>query len=249
MPQENLLAPQDSPVEDNKNYLTELVGEQKKFKTPEDLAKGKYEADLYIKTLEKNFDDLRKDYVKVQENASTTAKLEELIRQMEAKSKQNTTHEQPPVNDVKPAQLDPNELKSLVSNAVQEMKISDKQQENFNLVKTKLKEQFGDKYQEVLKQRITELELTDDDINTLAKKSPTAFFKTIGLEEKRQGDQYQAPPPNVNRFTPQGKQKRTWSYYKGLKEKNPNILLDPKINVQMHNDVLELGETAFYDVD
>ena len=35
-------------VDPNKNYLTELVGDGKKFKTQEELARGKYESDLYL---------------------------------------------------------------------------------------------------------------------------------------------------------------------------------------------------------
>lgn len=40
-------------------------------------------------------------------------------------------------------------------------------------------------------------------------------------------------------------QKRTESYYKKLKEKDPNIYLDPKFAVQMHNDAVALGASYF----
>jgi hypothetical protein len=74
------------------NFLENLVGDGKKFtdpealaNDPEALAKGKYEADKFVKDLERQNAELREDLEK-------TAKLDEL---MELVRNQNKTEVQP----------------------------------------------------------------------------------------------------------------------------------------------------------
>jgi len=83
--EENLMADQPDTIDTidpSKNYLAELVGEGKKFKTQEDLARGKAESDAYIKILEKRSDELRNDYLKLRDDYSSRAKLEEVVDQL-----------------------------------------------------------------------------------------------------------------------------------------------------------------------
>ena len=249
---ETLLGQDQEPkLDPNKDYEQELVGEGKKFKSTKDLARGKYEADLYVNTLTRQMDELRSDYLKLREDYTARAKLEELIGQLEAKqSQQHNNSEQPQAKEVKDKPgIDPTELKSLVSSSIQEYELTRKQTENFNKVKDRLQEQFGDNYQTVLKQQIAELGLSEEDVNALARKSPNAFFKTIGMDQQAPNQPFQSPLTSSQKpetFRPKGKDKRTWSYYQDLKKTSPNLYLDPKTNVQMHNDAMELGE-AFFD--
>ncbi len=244
--------PEDMPVVDqSKNYLTELVGDGKKFKSAEELARGKYEADLYVKSLEKKMDELRSDYLKVSEDASSRAKLEDLIGQLESKQQPHISNDNP-VKDVKQMPvIDSKEIESLVSNKIQEYELTKRQQENFNVVRNRLKEQFGDNFQNALKQQIADLGLSEEDINALAKKSPSALFKTLGMEQKAIEQSYRPPIASSQKpetFRPKGKDIRSWSYYQQMKKDNPKLYYDPKTNVQMHNDAIELG-AAFQDGD
>jgi hypothetical protein len=245
----NTLFDQNSaPASDpNKDYLSELVGEGKKFKTVQDLARGKFEADVYIDTLTKRQDEINTDYRRVLEESKAQAKLQDLIDRLEIAKIDNNTPS-PVMNDLekKPA-VDMNEIKSLIQTEIVQTKQQDKETENFNQVQRKLKEQFGSNYQTVLKEQMESLELTAEDIDRLAKKSPTAFFNTLGLNQ--QTTQNQLTPPRTQRndsFLPRGGEKRDWNYYLSLKKKDPAAWLDPKTAVQMQNDVLELGEKAFY---
>ena len=250
---ETLLGETSPELDPNKDYEQELVGDGKKFKTVKDLARGKYEADLYVNTLTRQLDELRGDYLKLREDNTARAKLEDLIGQLEGKQQQLTNSEQPlaklEVKD-KPG-IDPNELKSLVSSSIQEYEMTRRQTDNFNKVKAKLEEQYGEKYPSVLKNQIAELGLTEEDVNALARKSPTAFFKTLGIEQAPARDNFQNPvlsSQNSESFRPKGAQKRTRSWYLDMKKNDPKRYLDPKTNVEMHNDALALGE-AFFDVD
>lgn len=234
-------------LDPNKNYLTELVGEGKKFSTPEELAKGKFYADQTIEVMKKRQDELYADYVKLREENVAKAKLEDLIKQ--ATSQQLASSETTPANEVKdkPA-IDPSQLKNLIAEEYKNQKFLDKATENFNKVQEKLTETLGVNYSNVLKQRSSELGLSDEDINALARKSPAAFFRTFGIDQP-QGDTFQAPARSNQRsdsFAPRGAPKRTWAYYQELKKADPALYHDRKIGAQMAQDVVEQGD-AFYD--
>lgn len=250
---EDLLSETPLSVDPQKDYLTDLVGDGKKFKTPADLARGKYEADLHIANLERTKDQLRADYLKLQEEATASKKLSEYIDQIKALQQQPTSSNTPLANvdNTKPA-YDPKELESLVDTRMEAREASKKQSENFRLVQDRLKERFGNNFQTVLKQQIDELQLTPDYVNDLARRSPEAFFRTMGLKDQEQTQESFFTPPRSNQrsdgFHQKGSTKRTWSYYQELKKSNPTLYLDPKTVSQMTKDYAELG-SSFEDGD
>lgn len=231
----------------NKNYLEELVGEGKKFKTPEDLARGKYEADQMISHKNQQFDQLREDYLKLREEYTSRAKLEDLVDQLAqrqlASSESNTQN----TNEASKPSIDPKEIESLVSSKIQEFELSKKQTENFNQVRSRLSERYGNNYQSVLKEQIEQLGLTEMFVNDLARNHPQVLYKTLGLDQPKSSEQFQAPPRSQRNdsFAP-STQKRTWSYYQKMRKENPKLWLDNKTQTQMLKDRVELGD-AFED--
>jgi hypothetical protein len=228
--------------EDSTAELQRLEAEDHKA-----LAKRKLESDLYIKTLETQKDELRRDYLKLREDYDARAKLEEYIDKLERLPQPNSSNEQPLVKDDKQPQVD---IESLVSNKIQEFELTKKQTENFNTVRQKLEDQYGESYKNVLKRQSLELGLSDEDVNALARKSPKAFFKTMGLDALPEAETFQAPVRSNQRsvFTPKGETKKTWSYYQDLKTKDPKSYFDPKTQVEMHKSYEALG-SAFEDGD
>lgn len=237
-------------IDPNKDYLQDLVGDGKKFKTPQDLARGKAEADAFIETLKRQQDELRADYVRVREENVAKAKLEELIDRLQS-GQQKDNGKQPDAKELETKPFDPKELEGLIPREIEKYETQKKQSENFRIVQDKLTETFGANYQTVLNQRIKELGLTADDINALARKSPNAFFNTLGIARAPQSDTgFQSPPRSSQRsdnFAPRT-EKRTWSYYQKIKKENPTLYYSPKITNQMHEDYQSLG-TAFEDGD
>lgn len=244
----------DTPqLDQSKNYLAELVGEGKKFKTNEELARGKAEADLYIQTVNKRADQLRDDYLQLREQLNARdseetaqAKFEELLARYEV----NRTPPQLPVEtpERKPTPFDPSKLDSLIEEKLLKTEANRKAQTNFTEVQKKLKEQLGSNYQSILQDKMNELDLTTEDINALARKSPTAFFNTLQLNQQTENI-LGAPRSNQRSgFNPKTPERRTWSYYENLRKANPKIYYDPKIANQMHDDALALG-TEFQDGD
>jgi len=234
----------EAPVDQPDASLREEITNKWKDKPVEELLKAKVESDLYIKSLERQKDELRNDYLKQRDELLTKAKFEEYIQKMESLKDGQVT--EPKVNEVSEPKYDPKEIESLVLNKINETKKIEKETENFNRVQMKLQERFGNNYQSVLREQQINLGLSDSDVNDLAKKSPEAFFRMMNLNEGTK-ESFQAPPRSNQRmdnFAPKV-QKRDYNYYQELKKTNPRLYLDPKIAVQMHNDAVELGESFF----
>lgn len=250
---ETLLQSNDDHIEidENKDYLSELVGDGKKFKDFKDLAKGKYYADRQIEIQNRRIDQLRDDFIKERNDNIAKAKLQEYVDRLQ-------TLQTPPSNDTPPANgnqekpaINMDEIKSLMSNQIQEYESNKRQQDNFNQVQTKLVERYGKNYSTALGEQLQTLGMTAKQIDDLAKQTPQAAMRILGLDRQPQQENFQSPPHSSQRndkFAPQGAKKRTWSYYQELKKANPTLYLDRKIANQMVQDAAELGE-EFNDGD
>lgn len=246
-----LFQPETNTIDPQKNYRDELVGEGKKFKTDEDLARGKYESDAYINTLTKKLDEVQADMLRIKQESDARASLEDLVTQMK-------TPKEPAVNTITPSVLDgntkpylsnPDEVKHIASSTYNEMKLREQEDNNLDLIVGKLKERYGDNYTSQLKTQATSLGLSDQEVEAMARRTPNVLIKALGLDA-RQGEGFQAPPRSGTRtdqFSP-NVPKRTWAYYQNLKKTNSTLYWDPKTTVQMHKDAEALG-TAFEDGD
>lgn len=234
-------------IDPNKNYVEELVGEGKKFKTIEDLARGKFESDMYIDHFKQRHDELRDDYKRLKSEYEAGPALKELVDQLKnsQQSRNDDTHVE---KEDKSDTFDLTQIENLIQNKIASTKQQEREEQNFAMVQSRLMEQYGPQYQNALKQQITELGLTTDFVNDLARKHPKVLFRTLGLDGKTPSEQFQAPPQSMVRsdpFTPNSP-KRTWSYYEKMRKEKPAQYFDPKIQDQMFKDAVALGD-AFND--
>ncbi len=246
---DSLLANDEPTIDPAKDYVPELVGEGKKFKTLQDLARGKVEADLFIETKNRQFDELSKDYLELRKRYEAVPKLEELVDKLTSQQNTNTNSDHTPakVDMDKPA-YDPEQLDSLLNDKLQKHEASKRQAANLQEVQAKLEERFGKDYKSVLKAQTQNLGLTEDQINDLARTAPKAFFNTLGLNEVRKEDGFLSPPRSERRsdsFAPRT-EKRTYSYYQNMRKSDPAAWLSAKTHNQMIEDIKEQGEEAFY---
>ena len=218
-----------------------------KDKSKEEILEAKINSDLFIKTKNAQFDDLKKDYLELRERQQASADLKDLLDQIKKDRLNPDASNHLETNNQTGSSLKPEDIESLVTKQVSE-KLSEHQRillqrDNFNSVQTKLKEAFGNDYQASYKQRLDNLGITSEYADELAKNHPSVFIKTFDLEAQRSPSS-QAPPRTQQRqtsFAP-NTPVRDWAYYQELKKANPKIYLDPKISIQMHNDAIELGD-------
>lgn len=230
----------NNQLDPEKSYLEQLVGDGRKFKDQEALARGKYEADVYVKTLERKLDQVTTDYLEAKENAISKVEFDKLLEKLSVVERPSLATD---LNQRKP-EIDLTQLDSLVDNRLRAFENTKKQEENYRMVKNKLSETFGSN----LENHLSELGISGEEAAQLAKTNPNLLLKALGVDQQLKQPGFQAPPRNTSGFTPKPAQKRSWSYYQDLKSKNPNLWLDPKINVQMQKDHIELG-AAFEDGD
>jgi hypothetical protein len=239
---------QDPIIDDNKDYLSELVGEDKKFKTAAELAKGKWHADQTIEVMKQRMDQLRADFERERKQNLTREQLESVMTRFTQAPL--SSNEQPLVNEAehKPTSIDPNQIKTLVSQEYTEMRKREAEAANAKMVQDKLIERFGTSYQDALSRQAVELGLSDQEVNAMAKTNPKVFIRTFGLDAPAKTEGFQAPARNSFNFAPTGGPDRTWNYYQKLRKDKPNEYYSPKIQNQMVEDYTRLGN-KFEDGD
>lgn len=237
-------------IEEGKNYFEELVGEGKKYKDPEALARSNIYANAHIRNLEHRMDTIGEDYRRLLDESKNRPRLEELINKLVSdRNDDASSRNEPASNEDNNNRPDPELFRSFVSEEVQRIATTQKEKENYDMVLSKVRERYGSHYRDVLKDRGQELGLAEADINQMARRSPNLFFKTFDVETKPAGDMFQTPPTSQTRqssFAP-NTVKRTQSYYDKLNKEKPGIYLDRKIAIQMDKDAQELG-AAFFDM-
>lgn len=158
--------------------VAELVGEGKKFKSVDDLAKGKIEADGFI-------EKLKVENAALREALNTEANPDEILQRinglLQAKDRSTTnTHDQTSNQSTSTAApLTEEKVLELLSKRDQEEKIK-QNVETFNANVTKA---FGNKTGEVIATRLDELGMDEKSFKDLAAKNPNAALRILGLRE------------------------------------------------------------------
>lgn len=177
--------------EDNPNATVraeDLVGEGKKFKSVDDLARGKAEADAYIERLKTEKAEADR---KASEASNAAAELAALREEIAAMKQARPSGEQP----VQPSQPEVKDLDALIEQSITRAEQRRTQKQNIDEANRVVTEHFsGDskKAGEEVAKRAREMGLTIDDLKGLAARSPTAFKALIVGEAPAQ------PPVNAN---------------------------------------------------
>ncbi len=229
------------------NPLEALVGEGKKFKTVEDLAKSKLESDNHIARIQAENDELRR---KVLESQT----VEDILARIEAgRQTPPVPNPNPSPEAHQPAKPDGNEvnLQAEIQRVLQESKTQERVQTNVAEVTRVLVERFGDetKANEYIKSRASELGVGVEFLQEVATKSPKAFFTTVGLDAQppapnnrpSQGD---VNPQALKNHSP-GVQPKTYKWWDSLRKENPTAYFSEKMTMQRHKEALEAGEAFF----
>lgn len=238
----------------DKDYFSELVGEGKKFKTPEDLAKGKAQSDAFIEQLKQEQAGLRADL----ENAITELKsrksVEELMDRIQSSTTGTSTNSNGNTNtsdgDNNPPAFDPSKLDEIVEARLNKRETERAHQNNLLQVKTALQNQYGENYVTKLTETAEDLGLTKEALNAMAATQPKAFLKLMGVgnEQKapapRQGDLF-APPVSSQNFVPTANNEKNFSHYEQLRKSDPTKYWSPQVQNEMFQAASRLGD-RFY---
>lgn len=223
-------------LSEDHDYLAELVGDNKKFKTAADLAKGKAHADVTIELLKKKLDDLTKE-------VNTRKSLEQFMTEME---KRNVSEPAPPFEkpDEHQGIIDENALESRLEELLARREGKNKAESNRQLVARVLTEQLPNPKQAI--QSVAQsVGMSVQELQGFAERSPQAFFKLMGIQEGAPvGVRSVAPRSSISGLeSPSGKPSpyRGHSYYEKLKVSDPKKYNSPETVNDMINDAMLIG--------
>lgn len=236
----------DTPAADpNKDYLAELVGEGKKFKDPNELARGKAEADAFIARLTREQEELRKEL-------NTRLTLEQYLEKMGTNQQSGRSDHQlnePKGSDPDTSGLTPTDVEALIERKVSERETQRIQKQNREDARARLVQAFGNDYISKLKEAGENLGLSAERLDQIAAENPKAFLKLVGADtapaQQRSQDSLFVPPQGQSNGTPVVTGDRTKKYYDDLKRKDPKGYWDARTQNQLHKDALRLGESFF----
>lgn len=237
---DSLLPQTEQKLDLTKSYLNDLVGPDKRYDSPEALARAKYHADEHIKQVEQENKALRDDVLRFREENIAKQKLEDLLDQLQGRKTE------PPAQEPKREEnraIDMNQIKSLIDQSIKQTKQTDTWNQNLSTVQQKLIEKYGNDYATHYQQQLQRLDLSKEEADDFARRKPSTFMQMLGIDQPRQQQQYQAPPKNIGSPMPTVPQTRDWAYYENLRKTNRNEYLSQRTQLQMLQDRMEQGDS------
>lgn len=241
----DLFKPSNSTnAEEITSYKDHLVGEGKKFKDEEALARAKYEADLFIQKVTAENEEMRKEL-------ATRMTLEEFWEKTKTtQGKTNEDHgdnrrEESEAQKIAPK---PEDIAEMVRRELSTEKTKAQKAENVEYVRSELTKTWGPNFQERLVRKAQELGSSVEFLGSMAETQPKAFLAlmvgTPATGKPRTTDDY--VPPRTTITTPSySGDSRNFQYYEKMRKENPNQYWQPRTQNEMFKIARELGD-AFY---
>lgn len=221
------------------SYQDHLVGEGKKYKDTEVLARSAYEKDHYITQLQRENKELRVDL-------NGRSNLEQLVSELQKTGTSTSTSTNGGVerhSDSNPAldagnNVTKEAIAEIVKSLVTESKTQDARESNINRCVTELKKVYGDSYVNKLEETSRKLNLSKKYLDELASTSPEALLQLVG-----------APAPKVEMTAPRSSitsslststnsGKKDWAYYQNLRKTNSREYFSVGVQNEIHQRVL-----------
>lgn len=231
---------QETPSQES--YLQKLVETKgENWKDPEVLAKGKLEADGYIKTLEDQLAQMREDMKKQDYQA-------QILDQLQNKATESTAvnNEVPNNNgDINTQNtteaVDEEVLKSLVEKTLTQREKDAVIKQNLLQVDQELEKSFGTEASAKVQEKADQLGMSMERLREIAAESPAAFMSLIGEPQKAFSPMVQGSV-RTEGVNMQPSAERDWNFYQNLRRQNSKEYYTPKVQQQMMKDKLRLGD-------
>jgi len=224
--------------------ISTLVGEGRKYRTVEDLAQSRIEADKFIEQLKFENQSMREAMTELEAKANSSKTIEDVLAKLNSKPEGEQTNNQ--------GRLDPESVRNLVQEAIKGETQAAKRETNRLTVNAKVLEKFnGDagKAKEFIRSRLGELSLDAAKFKELTETSPEAAMRLININTTNAQGSFN---PNTfadrNGDAPQvNGDVRNQAYYSDLRKKmgTSKFFADHKLQAQIRQDSEKLGR-SFY---
>jgi len=234
------------------SFLDKYVGEGKKYKDVEELAKAYDNANTFIPTLKSDLDSM-KDFM--------TAQFGELAKNA------NRNPSEPPANSngdggepANPAPASPPkngdgeevDLNERIRQALEERDTEKRLQKNAQITEEAMIKHFGTKEAavEAVRTKAQEMGVGPDWLANSAFNSPAAFFKIMDISTEAPksnntpGSSSDVNPQRLSDFSPSVKP-GTYAHYDSLRKTDPKKYWNPETQAQMMKDAMRLGNDFY----
>jgi hypothetical protein len=222
--------------------LDTLVGENQKYRTPDDLAKAYSHADAAINAAKARIAELE---------AADRVKTDLL----EARLKNQSTPSDPPARqdtNLNPRDPDPAakvetpDINKLVRDELANASEEKRRADNINAAAEAMNDHYGSpaKAQEAIQRRARELNVSVEWLRDAASQSAPAFLATMGLT----GERPRATPGvsnEVNLTNANRGGMKNFKYYDDIRKKSPKVYYSGEMQRQMFEARRELGDKFF----
>lgn len=225
------------------SWLDKIASEKgDQWKDPEVIAKGYAHAQVEIERLKAKEEEFQKnDYAK--------ALLETLQENQDAGSASGNTGEsvQSGAGEETHTGANPEDVQRLIEEALVAKDAEAKATTNMVKVNDALKQSFGTEAEAKVKEKATELNLSLEYMEDLAKTSPSAFLALMGEAEQKNTNRQATNGVNTDsgNFTGQSGE-RNQAYYNKMRRENRKLYYAEATQLQMLDDRRKLGE-RFYN--
>jgi hypothetical protein len=220
-----------------------LVGEGKKYKTVEDLAKGYNNADNFINQLKTEQDQLRSELDK---RLTAEEMVEQIKREREEQQRASQSTQENTTS-----QLDPEALSKLISNTIDQRDTAKTAQANIAAVDAKIKSIYGDKAAEVFQKKAAELGLSLDWLQDVAGKSPDAVYNLFGINSGTRTTTPSVTASTTNTVavdlanSANAMKDDSWDSFEQLRKTNPKLYFKAETQQKLFKARRDKGQ-AFY---
>lgn len=225
-------------TDEDRNYLEELVGEDKKFKDVSALAKGKAYADASIDILKRKVDEL-------QSELNGKMNMEAFLQEMR-KSREVPDPTPPSTPDA--GNFNAPDLDAKFEEYIQRREAKVRAETNLEKVTRVMEQNFGAEAKLVVNKKAKDLGMSLQDLQNLALRSPQAFLSLVGASEQATRSAPGLPSSGLNSTSHQPNQGlRGKKFYEKMKRDDPKLYNDPKTTASMMRDAAAWGSIEAFN--
>ncbi len=228
---------------ENESAYEVLVGDGKKFKDNEALARAKLESDSFI-------EQLKRELAGTRQELATRVNMEDFLRQMEEEKKARSepvTHTSDQVaTTVTP--ISDEHIIAKVNAVLNQTQQESEAQRNVQYVREELIRTYGTNYEAKVLTKAQELGVTKEWLQDIAQRTPKAFLELVGVNAPQaRPDPNVAVPPRSS-HVPSSHQSgvKNKAYYDKMKRDNPVLYWSADVQLEEYKAAMKLGE-AFYN--
>ena len=219
-------APTPQPDLPDGSYVDALVGEGKKFATMEEMAKGKFESDLYVTHLQGEMKGLR-SIIDEQESVAELVDKAMKPQTPEPAEAPQAPAPAPSPEGSAPAPLSAQDIQALVDQQVNSRLTAQQKQANVDACTAAAKERYGENYGSILAENAKKLGVKQEFLVDVASDQPAVFLKLMVEPGEA------TPPAPVGDPTPvtselridpnAGTTVKNFAYYEDIRRKDPRL--------------------------